>query len=79
MLTTQSYRGLLAAALLLATAAGAGAQEFRATIRGQVVDSQQAALPGATVTAQDSQKGLKTAVTTHWDGRFQKARRRPGT
>ena len=26
-----------------------GAQEFRATVRGQVVDSSQAALPGATV------------------------------
>src|SRR6185295_17601542 len=45
---------LLCALLLVAAAtATAGAQEFRATVKGQVADTSQAALPGATVTVQN--------------------------
>ena len=44
-----AYHGLLAM-LLLAMAAGAAAQEFRATVKGQVADSSKAAVPGASVT-----------------------------
>ena len=40
-------------ALMLATVGSAGAQEFRATVKGQVVDTSDAALPGATVTVQN--------------------------
>ena len=42
------YCSVLCALLLLA-GARVTAQEFRATVKGQVVDSSQAALPGATV------------------------------
>ena len=42
MMRIQSYRGLLAAALLLAAAGGVAAQEFRATVHGQVVDTSKA-------------------------------------
>ena len=45
----KSYACLLGAALLLATASSAAAQEFRATVRGQILDSSKGALPGATV------------------------------
>ena len=45
------------AALLLFTAGSAAAQEFRATIRGQVLDSSNAALPGATVSAKNDETG----------------------
>ena len=49
------YLGLLSAALLLVTAGGVAAQEFRATVRGRVVDSSNAALPGATVNVVNQQ------------------------
>ena len=46
---------VLCIALLLALASAATAQEFRATVKGQVVDSSQAALPGATVTVRNQE------------------------
>ena len=42
-------------ALLLLAGARVTAQEFRATVKGQVVDSSQAALPGATVTVRNQE------------------------
>src|SRR5262245_8875785 len=51
----KSCKGLLAVVLLLAAAGGAAAQEFRATIKGQVVDSSKGALPGATGTVQHAE------------------------
>ena len=53
MMRVRSFCGLWCAALILATAGSAAAQEFRATIKGTVADTSQAALPGATVTAQN--------------------------
>ena len=47
------YCGLFCAALLLLSVSSVSAQEFRATVKGQVVDSSKAALPGATVTVQN--------------------------
>ena len=44
------YITILIGAMLLASAGYATAQEFRATVKGQVVDSSKAAVPGATVT-----------------------------
>ncbi len=40
------------------------AQEFRATVRGQVADSSQAALPGATVTVRNQETGEVATATT---------------
>ena len=57
MTRMKAYDGLLCVALLLAMAGGAAAQEFRATVKGQVVDSSQGALPGATVTVRNQETG----------------------
>ena len=58
------YACLLGVALLLATASGAVAQEFRATVRGQVLDTSKAALPGATVTLTNTATN-ETAIGGH--------------
>ena len=67
---TRVYRGLLGAALLLAAAAGVTAQEFRATVKGQVVDSSQAALPGATVSVRNQQTNEVATATTNTEGNY---------
>ena len=77
MMRIQSYRGLLAAALLLVMASGVGAQEFRATVRGQVVDSSKAALPGATVTC--PQPGNRRSGHRHDEQRRQLHRPLPSS
>ncbi len=53
MMRARSFCGLWCAALMLAIAGSASAQEFRATIKGTVADTSQAALPGATVTVHE--------------------------
>ncbi len=74
----RSYRALLCAGVLLAAAAGATAQEFRATVKGQVVDSSQAALPGATVTVRNQQTGEVATATTNREGSYTIPFLRPG-
>jgi hypothetical protein len=65
-------------ALVLALASGAYAQEFRATIKGTVADTSQAALPGATVTVQNQDTNeLATAVTNN-EGAYTIPFLRPG-
>ena len=78
MMRIQSYRGLLAAALLLAMAGSVGAQEFRATVRGQVVDSSKAALPGATITVRNQETGEVATATTNNEGNYTVPFLRPG-
>ncbi len=78
MMKPQSYRGLLVAALLLAMAGGVTAQEFRATVRGQVVDPSQAALPGATVNVQNQETNEVATATTNNEGAFTIPFLRPG-
>ena len=78
MTRIQSVRGLLGAAVLLAMAGGAAAQEFRATIRGQVVDSSQGALPGATVTAQTTETHEVATAPTNQEGTYTIPVLRPG-
>jgi hypothetical protein len=73
-----SGRGLLTATLLLTTAVGAGAQEFRATVRGQVVDASQGALPGATVTVQNTETNEVATATTNEQGSYTIPFLRPG-
>src|SRR4051812_15222267 len=70
MMRSGVYRGLLGAALLLAAAAGVTAQEFRATVKGQVVDSSQAALPGATVSVHNQQTNEVATATTNAEGNY---------
>ena len=75
---TQSYHGLLCAALLLAMAGAVTAQEFRATVRGQVVDASQGALPGATVTLQNTETNEVATATTNQEGTYTLPFLRPG-
>src|SRR4051794_31896082 len=75
----RSYRGLLGAALvLLATAGGVAAQEFRATVKGQVVDSSQASLPGATVNIQNQETNEVATTTSNNEGNYTLPFLRPG-
>lgn len=78
MIRKTSYQGLLVGALLLAMAGGVSAQEFRATVKGQVVDSSQAALPGATVTVRNQETGEVATATTNREGNYTVPFLRPG-
>ena len=78
MMKIRSYHGLLCAALLLALACAATAQEFRATIRGRVVDASQAALPGATVNVQNQETNEVATATTNNEGSYTVPFLRPG-
>jgi hypothetical protein len=66
----RSFHAVLGIALLLAMAGGVTAQEFRATIKGQVVDSSQASLPGATVTAVNQETNEVATAVTNRDGSY---------
>jgi Carboxypeptidase regulatory-like domain len=77
MMRVRSFCGLVCAALL-ATAGSAAAQEFRATIKGTVVDTSQAALPGATVTAQNQDTNEVASATTNNEGAYTIPFLRPG-
>ena len=74
----QSYYILLTLALWLVIAGSASAQEFRATIKGQIVDTSQGALPGATVTAQNVQTNEVFTATTNAEGNYTIPFLRPG-
>ena len=75
----KSFVCLLGAALLLVTAGGAAAQEFRATVRGQVLDSSKAALPGATVTLTNMQPTKSATAVTNTEGNYTVPFLRPGS
>ena len=74
----KSYHAFLSTVLLLALAGGAAAQEFRATVKGQVVDTSQAALPGATVTVRNQETGEVATATTNNEGNYTVPFLRPG-
>ena len=65
-------------ALLLVTAASASAQEFRATVKGQVADTSQSALPGATVTVQNLDTNEVATAVTNQEGAYTVPFLRPG-
>lgn len=65
-------------ALLLATAGGVSAQEFRATFKGQIVDTSNAALPGATVSVQNAETNELATATTNAEGNYTIPFLRPG-
>ena len=69
---------LCVAALLLASASIAAAQEFRATVRGQVLDSSKGALPGATVSITNTETGEVATATTNTEGNYTLPFLRPG-
>src|SRR5437879_8699743 len=63
-------RFLMFTALLCLAAAGAGAQEFRATVTGRVTDPGGLAVPGATVTAVNTQTAETATGFTTGDGAY---------
>ncbi len=80
MMRTRVYHGVLGAALaLLTVVTAATAQEFRATVNGQVVDSSQAALPGATVSVRNQDTNEVATATTNNEGNYTIPFLRPGT
>src|SRR5215218_144423 len=70
--------GLLGAMLLLASAGITTAQEFRATVKGQVVDSSKAAVPGATITVTNAETNEMVTTTSNADGNYTLPFLRPG-
>jgi hypothetical protein len=60
-------------ALLIACAATAAAQQTTGTLTGRVVDEQNAALPGATVTARNTETGFSRTATTDGEGVYRLA------
>jgi len=78
MMRTKSCQALLVIAMLFAVAGGATAQEFRATVKGQVLDSSQAALPGATVTVRNQETNEVATAVTNNDGNYTIPFLRPG-
>src|SRR5690242_9347824 len=78
MTRMRCYQALLGVAILLVLTGSAHAQEFRATVRGQVVDSSQAALPGATVNLRNQETNEVATATTNNDGNYTIPFLRPG-
>jgi hypothetical protein len=76
---SRSFASLIALVALLVSAGGVSAQEFRATVRGQVVDSSKGALPGATVTVTNTDTNETTTATTNAEGVYTIPFLRPGT
>src|SRR4026209_3008018 len=77
MMKVRSCYGLCVA-LILALASSAYAQEFRATIKGTVADTSQAALPGATVTALNQDTNETATAVTNNEGAYTIPFLRPG-
>jgi hypothetical protein len=69
---------LLGMALLFGMGGSVVAQEFRATVKGQVVDSSKAAVPGASVTVQNTQTGEVASTTSNAEGDFTLPFLKPG-
>src|SRR3954466_12040691 len=72
------YQALVGVAILLVLTGSATAQEFRATVKGQVVDSSQASLPGATVTVRNQETGEVATATSNGEGNYTVPFLRPG-
>src|SRR5512144_1422635 len=66
-------------ALLIAIALPAAAQQTTGTLTGRVIDEQSAALPGATVTARNTETGFSRTFTTDGEGIYRLAALPVGT
>jgi hypothetical protein len=66
-------------AVLMLGVATLNAQEFRATIKGQIVDASGGALPGATVTVQNVETKEVASATTNAEGNYTIPFLRPGS
>jgi hypothetical protein len=64
------FRSILVLMALLAAAPETSAQVTAGTIAGRLVDAQGGALPGATVTARQTETGLQRVATSDAEGRY---------
>jgi hypothetical protein len=78
MSTVRRRCGLLVVAAMFLSSEVVHAQEFRATVRGHVVDSSQGTLPGATVALQNQDTNEIATATTNEDGNYTIPFVRPG-
>ena len=69
---------VLAAALICGAVAPAWAQEFRATVKGQVVDGSKGAVPGATVNVRNTDTNEVATAVTNAEGNYTVPFLRPG-
>jgi hypothetical protein len=69
----------LALALLFVATGATWAQQTTGTITGRIIDQQDAALPGATVTARHTETGLSRTVVTDGEGLYRLAALPVGT
>src|SRR5215510_12761176 len=76
--STRPGRGAFAAALFVLCASPAAAQVTDATVKGRVVDASGDILPGAAVTAQHAETGIKRETTSDSTGTFLLAGLTPG-
>jgi hypothetical protein len=60
----------LALSTILIAAASAYGQTTSGTVTGEVIDQQQAAVPGATATIKDESRGFSQSIATDREGRF---------
>jgi hypothetical protein len=78
MMRHRRCRLLVSIAIVMWCAPAAVAQEFRATIRGQVLDSSKGALPGVTVTAQNVDTNEVATAVSNAQGTYTIPFLRPG-
>jgi Carboxypeptidase regulatory-like domain len=78
MIRCSVRRGLFAALLLCMAAGTLSAQEFRATVKGQVTDPSKAAVPGATVSVLNQQTNETANTVTNQEGSYTLPFLRPG-
>ena len=78
MIRSSVRRSLLAALLFAACTSNLSAQEFRATVKGQVVDPSHAAVPGVTVTVQNQETNEIATAITNTEGTYTIPFLRPG-
>ena len=78
MTRSPACRGLLTALLVLTTAGALSAQEFRATVKGQVTDPSRAAVPGATVTVVNQDTNETATTVSNTEGTYSLPFLRPG-
>src|SRR5262249_10664175 len=71
-------RGLLSAVLVFTAATTLTAQEFRATVKGQVTDPSKAAVPGANVSVQNQDTNETATTVTNSEGAYTLPFLRPG-
>ncbi len=73
------FAAFAAVLMLAACVATAGAQTFKATLVGEVKDTNGAAVPGATVTVSEKATARSQTVTSNADGGFTVTQLPPGT